>query len=117
MIRGIGRPGPGGTPTPPALARRIATFAAALGKGIEHHGASVILVEAGNTVPSGSAAVAALGTADRDDIEAVADVLNDCHATIVQHEYGIYPGTDGSSIVDVVRALTNPVIVNRICWR
>jgi glycosyltransferase involved in cell wall biosynthesis len=38
-------------------------------------------------------------------------VLNDYDAVIVQHEYGIFGGPDGCDVLDVIDALTVPVIV------
>ncbi len=97
--------------TAPPTSCGIATFAAALTSGIQHHGAAVRMVEAGDEVASSSLAVCALGTGDRAEIEAAVDVLNDCDAVIVQHEYGIYPGIDGSGVIEVVEAIRSPLIV------
>ncbi len=36
--------------------------------------------------------------------------LNTYDVTIVQHEYGIFSGTDGADVLDVLRAVTVPVI-------
>jgi glycosyltransferase involved in cell wall biosynthesis len=38
-------------------------------------------------------------------------LLNDYDAVIVQHEYGIFGGPDGSDVLDLIDALTVPVIV------
>ena len=37
--------------------------------------------------------------------------LSGCDAVIVQHEYGIYPGLDGSRIVDLAKKISVPIIV------
>jgi glycosyltransferase involved in cell wall biosynthesis len=37
--------------------------------------------------------------------------LNTCDTVIVQHEYGLYGGTDGDEILDILRELTVPVVV------
>ncbi|CAN5195273.1 glycosyltransferase [soil metagenome] len=42
---------------------------------------------------------------------AAAELLNRSDAAIVQHEYGIYGGTDGDDVVDVLEGLTVPSIV------
>ena len=42
---------------------------------------------------------------------AAAACLNASDCVIVQHEYGIFGGADGIDVLDVVRALTVPVIV------
>ncbi len=38
-------------------------------------------------------------------------VLNDCDTVIVQHEYGLYGGTDGDEMLDILRPLSVPCIV------
>ncbi len=43
--------------------------------------------------------------------EAAAARLNGFDVVIVQHEYGIFGGPDGEDVLDVVRAVTRPVIV------
>lgn len=40
-----------------------------------------------------------------------ADALNAFDVVVVQHEYGIYPGADGSDVVQLLRRLTVPSIV------
>jgi glycosyltransferase involved in cell wall biosynthesis len=37
--------------------------------------------------------------------------LNGCDTVIVQHEYGLYGGTDGDEMLDILRPLTVPAIV------
>jgi polysaccharide biosynthesis protein PslF len=44
-------------------------------------------------------------------VAATATYLNTCDVAIVQHEYGIFGGPDGSDVLDVVRSLTVPVVV------
>ncbi|HET7277380.1 MAG TPA: glycosyltransferase [Dermatophilaceae bacterium] len=43
--------------------------------------------------------------------EAAAARLNGFDVVLVQHEYGIFGGPDGMDVLDVVRAVTRPVIV------
>ena len=43
--------------------------------------------------------------------EATASRLNGYDVVVVQHEYGIFGGPDGQDVLDVVRAVTRPVIV------
>jgi len=97
--------------TVPPTSCGIATFATALACGLEHHGAEVLYVDVGESMAAGSKATVALGTASPTDIAAVANELNTCSATIVQHEYGIYPGDDGCGVLDIVEQLTNEVII------
>jgi polysaccharide biosynthesis protein PslF len=40
-----------------------------------------------------------------------AAALNEFDVVVVQHEYGIYPGADGDSVVDILEQLTVPSIV------
>ena len=40
-----------------------------------------------------------------------ADALNSFDVAVVQHEYGIYPGTDGADVVRLLHRLTVPSIV------
>jgi glycosyltransferase involved in cell wall biosynthesis len=40
-----------------------------------------------------------------------ASALNRYDVAIVQHEYGVYPGTDGRDVLPLLRALTGPSIV------
>lgn len=43
--------------------------------------------------------------------KAAATALEDFDVAIVQHEYGIYPGTDGEDVLPLLRCLTVPSIV------
>ena len=97
--------------TTPPTSCGIATFAAALAGGLRQLGAEMTVVDTGPVLVAGSEAVCALGSADPDEIEHVASALGRCDAIVVQHEYGIYPGLDGSSVVELVRQLSLPVIV------
>jgi glycosyltransferase involved in cell wall biosynthesis len=44
-------------------------------------------------------------------VAATSDLLNESDIAVVQHEYGIYGGVDGSEVVDIIAALQVPVIV------
>jgi len=44
-------------------------------------------------------------------VREVTAALNRCGTAIVQHEYGLYGGTDGDEIVAILRSLTVPSIV------
>lgn len=84
----------------------IATFAAALSSGLEEAGASVTRVDVTKTLTSGpEGEVSTLG------LRQTVAALNSCDAVIVQHEYGIYPGPFGASILDIVDGVDVPVIV------
>jgi glycosyltransferase involved in cell wall biosynthesis len=47
----------------------------------------------------------------RDQAPLVADLVNQTHVALIQHEYGIYGGPDGVNLLDVVRRLRVPSIV------
>ena len=49
--------------------------------------------------------------AGRGSAALVARALEAADVAIVQHEYGIYAGEDGESVIDVLAALTVPSIV------
>ncbi|MDY7106547.1 MAG: glycosyltransferase [Actinomycetota bacterium] len=90
----------------------IATFAAALCAGFIAAGASVDVVRVGpRPAVEDASVVARLPAGGRSSARAAIAALNAADVAIVQHEYGIYAGADGSSIVDVVRTLTVPTIV------
>lgn len=72
----------------------IATFSAAL---------SSALSRAGNVVDA--------VTIDDDGRVGGVQIAAEADAVILQHEYGIYAGPDGDSVVDLVRAIDVPLIV------
>jgi glycosyltransferase involved in cell wall biosynthesis len=48
---------------------------------------------------------------DRLSQRRAAEVLNRCDVAVIQHEYGIYGGPDGSEVLNVIRALRVPTMV------
>ena len=74
----------------------VATFSAALCEGLVAGGATVEIVRLGD-----------------DDVDPHGRrrraPLNDADVVIVQHEYGLYAGPDGDSVVDVLEALERAV--------
>ncbi|WP_375399326.1 glycosyltransferase [uncultured Amnibacterium sp.] len=97
----------------------IATFTASLATAIEagHEGETRIVrlldAEEAN-VPTALHAAGVAGTlvaSDSDSRGRAVAVLDECDVVIVQHEYGIYGGTDGDEAVAVLAALTVPAIV------
>jgi polysaccharide biosynthesis protein PslF len=93
----------------------IATFSAALAAGLIADGASVDVVRCGPSPEVEDVLVVASladessgrSTATRSAIEA----LNANDVVIVQHEYGLYDGPDGESIVDLISAIDAPIVV------
>jgi polysaccharide biosynthesis protein PslF len=55
--------------------------------------------------------VGELVAGDRLSQRRAAELLNGCDAAVIQHEYGIYGGADGSEVLAVVKALRVPAIV------
>ena len=51
-----------------------------------------------------------LGDGDLHAIDRAAAALNRFDVAVVQHEYGIYPGADGASVVDLLERLERPAI-------
>ncbi len=91
----------------------IATFAAALSAGLIAHGATVNVVRCGPSPALEDPLVVASLAGDAaaaDRAECIA-ALNDTDVAIVQHEYGIYAGPDGDAVLDVLDAITVPVLL------
>lgn len=90
----------------------IATFAAALSAGIIASGGSVDVLRIGRSpTPEDVSVVGVVDGNERCHLPAAAELLNDTDVVIVQHEYGIYGGVDGSTVLDIVRSIDRPVIV------
>ena len=90
----------------------LATFSAALADGLSVHGANVSIVRLADG--SSAADPRVIGELVNDSPASVATtarLLNLSDVAILQHEYGIYGGTDGDDVVDVLGALTVPSIV------
>lgn len=90
----------------------IATFSAALSAGLIADGASVDVVRC-NPSPEVEdvLVVASLADPARHGRSAAIDALNANEFVIVQHEYGLYDGPDGESIIDLIDAIEVPIIV------
>jgi glycosyltransferase involved in cell wall biosynthesis len=98
--------------TYPPTACGIATFSAALARGLVGIGAEVRIVRIADdgTAPRGSVA-GELVNGSAASVAACAALLDECDVAIVQHEYGLYGGSDGDELLDVLRALRVPSIV------
>jgi glycosyltransferase involved in cell wall biosynthesis len=92
----------------------LATFTAALRGALLHatadEGWVVRLVES-PAPPSGDEVVAQLVAGDPAALRQAAGKLNQCDVVIVQHEYGVYGGPDGSEILAVLDQVKVPSIV------
>ena len=85
----------------------IATFSAALAAGLVANESTVDVVRCGDAPALEDPVVlASVG-----DVQAAVETLNRTDVAIIQHEYGIYAGTDGSDVLGVLRDLTVPIIV------
>ncbi len=95
-------------PTPCGLA----TFSAALARGLEANGAAVGVVRVSDGAASSDPGVMAeLDNGVPASLTGATAALNGCDVAIVQHDYGLYGGTDGDEVLDILRGLTVPSIV------
>ncbi len=90
----------------------IATFSAALAAGLIADGASVNVVRCGPS-PQVEDVLVVASLADRAPSTRATAVaaLNADDVVIVQHEYGLYDGPDGDSIIDLIAAINVPIVV------
>jgi glycosyltransferase involved in cell wall biosynthesis len=91
----------------------LATFAAALGAALERDGHEVEVVrlqDGTDTAPMTSPVVGEIVNGDLGSVRRGAALLANCDAVVVQHEYGIYGGRDGSEVVDLLDALAVPAL-------
>jgi glycosyltransferase involved in cell wall biosynthesis len=91
----------------------LATFSAALVEQLNRQPGTagvVRIVDRPQSPPTGEVA-AHLVTGSAGSLAAAVRRLNGFDAVVVQHEYGIYGGPDGSDVIDIVAGLTVPTIV------
>lgn len=90
----------------------IATFSAALAAGLIADGSSVDVVRCGPSPDVEDVlVVASLADTSPSDRPAAVDALNANDVVIVQHEYGLYDGRDGESILELIAAIDAPIVV------
>ncbi|WP_326552160.1 glycosyltransferase [Micromonospora sp. NBC_01813] len=92
----------------------LATFNSALAASLTADGTRggiVRVTDPGDDLRSGSGVVHTWSTGGPAGWRDAAAALNTFDVAIVQHEYGIYPGTDGEDILPLLRRLTGPSIV------
>jgi glycosyltransferase involved in cell wall biosynthesis len=87
----------------------IATFSAALAAALIGHDMSVDVVRCGPG-PELEDPLVLASLADEGAGDAL-DVLNRTDVVIVQHEYGIYAGPDGESIIGLMDGIEVPIVV------
>jgi glycosyltransferase involved in cell wall biosynthesis len=96
----------------PPTACGLATFTAALTDGLVETGAAAGVVRVADGRHSSDPRV--MGELDNGvpaSLDQAADRLSRCDVAIVQHEYGLYGGSDGDEVLDLLRKLTVPSIV------
>jgi glycosyltransferase involved in cell wall biosynthesis len=90
----------------------VATFSAALCGGLAAGGTDVHVVRVGGSSgDEDGRVVAELSDEDALPSSRVIDALNRSDVVVVQHEYGLYAGPDGESVLEVLQALEVPSIV------
>jgi polysaccharide biosynthesis protein PslF len=97
-------------PTPCGLA----TFSAALASGFSRLDAQVgvvRVVDAGGEISRDDRIIGELVNGSPRSVLASADALNQSDVAVVQHEYGLYGGTDGDEVLEILGSLHVPSIV------
>ena len=97
-------------PTPCGLA----TFSAALAAGFSRHDSEVgvvRVVDAGGEISRDDRVIGELVNGSPHAVAASVDVLNQFDVAVVQHEYGLFGGTDGDEVLEILGALRVPSIV------
>jgi glycosyltransferase involved in cell wall biosynthesis len=92
----------------------LATFAAALEKGLIQAGHHVEVVGVGggdDNCLTKRLIAAELFNGDLESRQWAVAVLSTCDVAIIQHEYGIYGGVDGDEVIDLLESLQIPKIV------
>jgi polysaccharide biosynthesis protein PslF len=95
-------------PTPCGLA----TFSAALAAGLVQDGADVRVVRVADGQHCANAhVVGELVNGSAQSVAAASVLLNQCDVVVIQHEYGVYGGSDGDEVVKILGDLRVPSIV------
>ena len=96
----------------PPTACGIATFAAALSASLVARGAAVDVVRCGPACElEDPLVVGALGDATPARLANAVAALNATDVVIIQHEYGIYDGADGDTVLDVMSEVLVPMVL------
>lgn len=100
--------------TYPPVVCGLATFASALERGLQSLGHRVDMVgidDCSGQSPAFGPIAGVLRHGSQRSSQRAASILNACEVAIIQHEYGIFGGEDGSEVFDILRDLTVPVMV------
>jgi glycosyltransferase involved in cell wall biosynthesis len=96
------------SPTPCGLA----TFSAALARGLAARGADVSVVRIADGEVSNEPNVAGeLVNGSASSVAATSEILNHSDVAVIQHEYGLYGGPDGDEVIQIMAGLRIPSIV------
>ncbi len=97
----------------PPTACGLATFTAALTAGLVANDTRVgvvRVVDAGGQTSRSGPLIGELVNGSQRSLVATADSLNLCDVAVVQHEYGLYGGTDGDEVLEILGGLNIPSI-------
>ena len=90
----------------------LATFSEALATGLTARGADVNIVRIADGDASGEPnVIGELVNGSASSAAATSELLNRSDVAVIQHEYGIYGGTDGDEIVEIMAGLRVPAII------
>lgn len=91
----------------------LATFTASLAGALVESATTGVIrcVDQEATAPLPDGVVAEWVRNSPDSLEAAAEILNTFDSVVIQHEFGIFGGSDGEEILDLVYLLEVPVIV------
>lgn len=96
----------------PPTACGLATFSAALSKELVAGGADVAIVRiVEGAFVRNDAVDGELVNNSPQSVRDCASLLNRCDVALIQHEYGVYGGTDGDEVLQVLAGLEVPSIV------
>jgi polysaccharide biosynthesis protein PslF len=98
--------------TYPPTACGLATFSAALARGLEANNATVGVVRLADGASSSDPRVLTeMSSGVASSRAGASAALNGCDIAIVQHDYGLYGGADGEEVLEILHRLTIPSIV------
>ena len=98
----------------PPTACGLATFTAALATGLAANDTQVgvvRVVDSGGQSSKSDRVAGELVNGSRRSLVASSELLNQFDVAVVQHEYGLYGGTDGDEVLDILDGLHVPSIV------
>jgi glycosyltransferase involved in cell wall biosynthesis len=95
----------------PPTACGVATFSAALSRGLSATGATSRVVRVGRDGIPSKEVVGELVNGSAASASAASEILNECDVAVIQHEYGLYGGADGDEVIDVLGQLRVPSVL------